>query len=191
MPNRPPLHVPSSVGCAALAELYRVPWEVLAHAYGTGPCGPGLDFDVAAALRSLGDDDALDEAADALFSNICHQGTIYEATAYAVPFLAALVADAGLAAHRIAVLGTLLGSIAVASSYDAPHGSHAGSWGVGVGPLTRDAFRASRGHLAAAAEHNPSLAALVELLLAMVERDAPDPAAAARLEASLVALEAD
>ena len=88
------LHVPSLVGPAALSELVRVPWGELAHAYGIGKVGPDLCDDVAATLRRLGDSDAtaLGESLNALYSNLCHQGTIYEATAYAAPFLAAFAA---------------------------------------------------------------------------------------------------
>jgi hypothetical protein len=84
------LYHPTEIGLAALDELDAVPWDELAHAYGTGITGDELHQDVAASLFELTDDPA--EAHQALYSNICHQGTVYEATAWAVPFLAAVAA---------------------------------------------------------------------------------------------------
>lgn len=185
MPSLTPLHVPSAVGRAALVELDRVPWSRLAHAYGTGPRGDDLDQDVAASLRRLGDDDdeAIDEAACALAANILHQGTIYQGTAYAVPFLVAFAAGVDLTRDHALLFRGLLAGIAIASSYNAPRGSHSGSWGRGVAALTREAFRASAAHLRTMARDAPSLAPVAEALLAYSRTDAPDPAAVARLRA--------
>jgi hypothetical protein len=65
-----------------LDDLVRVDWAGLTHAYGPADDLPGL-------LRGLaqGDDDALYE----LYGNIWHQGTVYPATAYAVPYLIRLL----------------------------------------------------------------------------------------------------
>ncbi|MER6916100.1 hypothetical protein ABT354_30890 [Streptomyces sp. NPDC000594] len=64
-------------------ELDRVPWDDLTHAY--GPAG-----DVPELIRALyqGDEDATGEAIDELFGTIHHQGTVYRASAPAVPFVA-------------------------------------------------------------------------------------------------------
>jgi hypothetical protein len=79
-----------------------IPWRELSHAYGSAD-------DVSALLRALlaQDPAEVDEAADALWSSICHQGSVYSATPYAVPFLARMAA-AGL---RPAMALQLLGAI--------------------------------------------------------------------------------
>jgi hypothetical protein len=63
-------------------------WGALTHAYGFADDVPGLIRD----LRSP-DPDVRAEARYELYGNIHHQGTRYEASAYAVPFLLELVAD--------------------------------------------------------------------------------------------------
>jgi hypothetical protein len=185
MPStHPVIYVPSSSGRAALDELDRIPWAELEHAYGTGRVGPDLHEDVAETLRQLGetDPDAFNEGVYALFSNLCHQGTIYRATAFAVPFLAALAADPNLTPSRVPAFVAILASIGIAASFDAPHGSHAGSWGPGVGPLTRSALRASRPLLEAAARCNPGLDNVAAALAELVHNDAPNPVVIETLE---------
>jgi hypothetical protein len=178
------IYVPSSIGPAALDELARVPWGQLAHAYGTGRLGPQLYEDVAATLRQIGQTTpgAFEEGVEALFSNLCHQGTIYQATAFAVPFLAAFVAGTDLTPAQVPAFVAIFASIGIAASFEAPHGSHAGSWGPGVAPLTREACRASQHLLAATARRNPGLRELVAALAATARTDSPDPAAVERLE---------
>ncbi|MFF3890579.1 hypothetical protein [Streptomyces sp. NPDC001914] len=65
------------------AELDDVRWSELTHAYGPAEDVPEL-------IRALyGDDaEAADEAVQELFGTIHHQGTVYRASAPAVPFLA-------------------------------------------------------------------------------------------------------
>ncbi len=65
-----------------LEELDSIEWSALRHAYGAADDVPDL-------LRAvLSSDKAVrDNAMYELYGNIWHQGTIYEATAYAVPFL--------------------------------------------------------------------------------------------------------
>ncbi|MGW2269765.1 hypothetical protein [Streptomyces yangpuensis] len=65
------------------AELDQVQWHDLTHAHGPADDVPEL-------IRALhGDDaDAADEAIHALYGTIHHQGTVYPASAPAVPFLA-------------------------------------------------------------------------------------------------------
>ncbi|MET8859276.1 hypothetical protein [Streptomyces sp. NPDC004579] len=65
------------------AELDDVRWSDLTHAYGPAEDVPEL-------IRALYEDDeeAADEAVYELYGNIHHQGTIYQASAPAVPFLA-------------------------------------------------------------------------------------------------------
>ncbi|MFE2291437.1 HEAT repeat domain-containing protein [Streptomyces sp. NPDC059452] len=70
-----------------LAELDAQPWASYTHAYGSAE-------DVPDCLRALaGDDDAAaEEAQSELYGSILHQGSVYEASAKAVPFLARIAA---------------------------------------------------------------------------------------------------
>ena len=181
------LYVPAADGPAALDELDRVPWADLDHAYGTGKLGPELYEDVAATLRRFGDSlpGAFEAAVHALFSNLCHQGTIYESTAFAIPFLAAFAAGTDLSPNQVLTFGAIFVSIGIAASFEAPNGSRAGSYGPGVAPLTREAFRASRDLLTQAAQRNPKLHEVTVALAALVRTDTPDQAAVERLGALL------
>ncbi|GAA5184293.1 hypothetical protein GCM10023322_25470 [Rugosimonospora acidiphila] len=71
-----------------LSGLDRVPWERLHHAY-----GPATD--VPAQLRALRSQDpgTRAQALGQLFGNVYHQGTRWQASAYAVPFLVGLIDD--------------------------------------------------------------------------------------------------
>ena len=89
------------------SELDQIPWNQLTHAYGTAEDVPQL-------LRASQSDGARDALSE-LFGNIWHQGTVYEATSYAVPFLLELAADASIPEQRGVV--ELLGAIAGGSSY--------------------------------------------------------------------------
>ena len=86
-----------------LDGLTEIPWRELRHAYGSAEDVPGL-------LRVIasGDREAAEDAVHALYGNIWHQGTVYEATAPAVPFLARMAA----ADLESADLAYLLGFIA-------------------------------------------------------------------------------
>ncbi|MDG9683575.1 HEAT repeat domain-containing protein [Streptomyces sp. DH18] len=85
------------------AELDARPWASYTHAYGSAEDVPGC-------LRALaGDDDAAaEEALSELYGSILHQGSVYEASAKAVPFLAKIAA-AGI---RTADVLLLIGGIA-------------------------------------------------------------------------------
>lgn len=97
-----------------LDGLDAIEWSELAHAYGTADDVPRL-------LRELASDDAgvREGALWALHGNIWHQGTIYEATAPAVPFLIELAGRNGQG-DRAEILA-LLARIASGSSYLAAH----------------------------------------------------------------------
>ena len=82
-----------------------VPWDQLEHAYGNAS-------DVPEILKRIAEGDG--EAIGELFGNIWHQGTVYEATAHAVPFLVQLLEVE--AVDRTALL-QLLRCIATGSSY--------------------------------------------------------------------------
>ncbi len=91
-----------------------IDWSSLSHAYGPATDVPDL-------LRSLWDPERAPDAYHALFCNIWHQGTVYEATAPAVPFLLA-VALSPDAPNRVDAL-VLLRSIAGGTSYIGVHRS--------------------------------------------------------------------
>ncbi|MEU5964215.1 hypothetical protein ABZ777_23675 [Micromonospora parva] len=83
-----------------------IDWARLGHAYGAAD-------DVPDQLRALASSDPAtrDEALGELYTNVFHQGGRFEASAYAVPFLLELLADAATP-DPAAVLG-LLGALAV------------------------------------------------------------------------------
>lgn len=71
---------------ATLDGLDGIPWTRLTHAY-------GLASDVPAQIRGLASGNASEREAafQELFANIWHQGTVYEATIFALPFLIELL----------------------------------------------------------------------------------------------------
>lgn len=92
-----------------LEALDTIDWSNLQHAYGPATDVPDL-------IRALawGDEEERETAMFELYGNIWHQDTVYEATAYAVPFLIELLeSDSVPSKHEI--LG-LLGSLAIGSS---------------------------------------------------------------------------
>ena len=97
-----------------LGELDGIDWRRLRHAYGSAGDVPGQ-------VRALASDDATarQEALGALFGNVWHQGTVYEATSYVVPFLIDLATSPQI--HERAGILSLLGEIAGGSSYWAVH----------------------------------------------------------------------
>ncbi|WP_179893691.1 HEAT repeat domain-containing protein, partial [Streptomyces sp. rh195] len=103
------------------AELDARPWASYTHAYGSAEDVPGC-------LRALaGDDDAAaEEAQSELYGSILHQGSVYEASAKAVPFLARIAA-AGI---RTADVLLLIGGIAEGGADPDPGPDPAGSGAV-------------------------------------------------------------
>ena len=83
-----------------------IAWGDLEHAYGSAEDVPGN-------LRGLlaGDERVRAKALGSLYGSIVHQGTRYEATRYAVPFLARLARDGSVGGRDKIVL--LLASIAI------------------------------------------------------------------------------
>lgn len=69
-------------------KLQQVPWEKLNHAYGSAQDTPTL-------LLNLLSDQAeqRDQALYELWASICHQGSVYEASCAAVPFLIEILAE--------------------------------------------------------------------------------------------------
>lgn len=98
-----------------LDGLDSIDWQHLSHAYGPATDVPDL-------LRALASADKVtcDQAFQQLHGNIWHQGTVYEATAYAVPFLVELLTYESIE-DKAGILG-LLSSIATGSSYLDVHG---------------------------------------------------------------------
>ena len=83
--------VVTSNAVAVLADaLDAVPWLRLGHAYGPARDVPALLYAV-----TVGGTDARKAAWWELWGNIHHQGTVYEATSPAVPFIAALAGRDG------------------------------------------------------------------------------------------------
>ncbi|QRV53695.1 HEAT repeat domain-containing protein [Streptomyces californicus] len=82
------------------ADLDAQPWASYTHAYGSAEDVPGH-------LRALAADDdaAADEAQSELYGSILHQGSVYEASAKAVPFLARTAAAGIRAAEVLLLLG--------------------------------------------------------------------------------------
>jgi len=103
-----------------LDELDEVPWSTLEHAYGSAADVPGLIRDLISADKSV-----RENAVYELHGNIWHQGTTYEATASAVPYLAGLVAN-GPREMRVEILA-LLTEIADGNSYLLVHPTKKGN----------------------------------------------------------------
>ncbi|OLZ59364.1 hypothetical protein AVW11_26555 [Streptomyces amritsarensis] len=85
------------------------PWSSLSHAYGSAEDVPDL-------LRALAgaDVDAAKEALSGLYGSVLHQGTVYAASAEAVPFLA----EIAVAGHHTADVLALLGGMAESEDED-------------------------------------------------------------------------
>lgn len=92
-----------------------VDWRSLSHAYGSAEDVPGL-------LRQFwsGTDSEREASIDALFGNIWHQSTVYEATPYAVPFIVAMAEHEHCPSGRTWLL-QLLQSIAAGMNYVDQH----------------------------------------------------------------------
>lgn len=97
-----------------LEGLASVRWHELSHAYGPADDVPGLIRAVASVDKAT-----RVRAWRALFGNLWHQGTIYEATAHAVPFFVELAKNPAVP-EREWVLGYLV-SLATGSSYSDVH----------------------------------------------------------------------
>ncbi|MGI5158685.1 hypothetical protein [Microbispora sp. CA-102843] len=96
----------------ALEGLDEIPWRKLEHAYGSARDVPKL----LRALRSTSPG-RRERALDELYGNIFHQGSRYQASAYAVPFLARLAVDPATPARPELVY--LLAALAI--GYDQAH----------------------------------------------------------------------
>ena len=97
-----------------LETLDEIPWKRLTHAYGKASDTPGNIRKLASASRSKRED-----ALDKLWFSIIHQGSVYEAAAYAVPFLVELATHAQVE-DRHEIL-SLLQDIAIGSGWHQNH----------------------------------------------------------------------
>ncbi len=91
-----------------------IDWAALTHAYGSAADVPGL-----LRARASNDPAVAEEADGEFFGNIWHQGTVYEATAYAVPYLVELLRNEQT--HDRFSLVVLLAFIAKGTSYMEVH----------------------------------------------------------------------
>ncbi len=93
-----------------LDRINTIPWKDLSHAYGAASDVPDL-------LKSLTstDEKVCQEAIYELFGNIWHQGTVYEATFYAIPFLVELLNDTKVICKS--EISSLLAAIAKGNGY--------------------------------------------------------------------------
>lgn len=164
---------PNRMGFDALDELDRVDWSRLQHAYGRGvvslgaaDMSLGIAGDVARSLAVLRDDPS-SAIGVGLYCNVCHQGTVYEATAYAVPFIAAVAAGDVPDEIRLSLL-VLLGDISIGGSYVAPRGSHSGAYGNHVEVLVTESLAISMRRLAAV--RKPVLVALIQAIETLLDQ---------------------
>lgn len=137
---------------ALLPGLDEVPWGELHHAYGPACDTPNL-------LRALLSDRAeLRRQADMeLSASICHQLSLYPATARAVPFLARLLQSPRVA-DRHAII-RLLHAIGVGT--ECPCGTRGEAWQAGAGSVLRkERAWATAAHAAVRAEGKTYLALL-------------------------------
>jgi hypothetical protein len=114
-----------------LRGLHEVDWAGLTHAYGPAGDVPGQ----LAGLRSS-DPGRRDRALHHLYGSIFHQGSRFEATAYAIPFLLALAADPDTAQRDELVM--LLAALAVGFDNEhLPGGVDIRAWRSGAARLSR------------------------------------------------------
>ncbi|MFH9354070.1 HEAT repeat domain-containing protein [Kitasatospora sp. NPDC017646] len=86
---------------AALAGLDAHPWATVNHAY-----GPAEDLPELLRAFAEGGEDA-EEALDELYGSIVHQGTVYQASVDAAPYLARIAASGRQTADALRLLGCL------------------------------------------------------------------------------------
>lgn len=106
----------SNLGNDILIGIDEVPWQDLRHAYGAADDIPPLLRAIFSDIQKHGD-----FALHILFGSIWHQGTVYQATQFATPFLIQVLRnDSVLLKHRILIV-QLLECMANGNSYLAVH----------------------------------------------------------------------
>lgn len=104
---------------ALLEGIEQVNWRSLQHAY-----GPAVDVPNLLRLLLCADPEVVRDAWESLYAHIYHQGTIYQATGAAVPFLVRMLA-ADEPPGKIELLNFLADLAAEGSQFNEPPGSEA------------------------------------------------------------------
>jgi hypothetical protein len=140
-----------------LENLDKIDWSKLNHAYGSAEDVPNLIRQLTSSDRNI-----RNATYEKLCSNIYHQGTLYQATSYAIPFLTELLQTSGVEDKHL-LLGYLT-AIADASSYNPAHESltmfH--EW---IKPTERQQRRQSKLHWVSKAY------TAIELIIGMVRKE--------------------
>jgi hypothetical protein len=97
-----------------LESLDSIEWNILSHAYGEASDVPNLIRGLASADKKI-----RESSLWTLYTNIYHQGTVYQASAYAVPFLIELL-KSEYVLDKDTIL-TLLGHLATGNAYLRQH----------------------------------------------------------------------
>ena len=145
-----------------LTGLDAIDWANLGHAYGSASDVPTLLHAIAS-----GDDEARRQALWQLWGNIHHQGTVYSASAPAVPFLARLAGTASIPDDDRARLVALIAAISSGRSY---LDVHAPLIGGGLSPEQGQQMAEELGWVRAAHE---AAAAVAPTLLARIDGASP------------------
>jgi hypothetical protein len=116
-----------------LEGLDKINWSQLHHAYDEASDVPVLIHQLLSE-----EDDIVDEAIYELFGNIYHQGTVYQASAYAVPFLQELLNSSEITEKIKTSIACLLASMA--DSYEIEDGSYAEAAQIAVEKELRSLF---------------------------------------------------
>jgi hypothetical protein len=140
-----------------LVGLRDIDWASLTHAYGSAADVPGQLEAVA-----TGSAPQREKALWELWGNIHHQGTVYEASAYAVPFLARLAMDDAVPAAARTELIALIAAVAAGSSYLEVHEP------LIRGGLTTDESQSKEQELKWAAKAHDAARAVAPRLLALL-----------------------
>lgn len=164
-----------------LGGMDSIDWSSLTHAYGNASDVPGQLRALAANAGS-----AQDEAIAALFGNVWHQGSVYEASAHVVPFLVELAATTSV--EKRAVILVLIANIATGSSFRAAHES-LDSWAKRRGTPEHEAQKARELEWVRAARDAVQQHADTLISLAASDSDVDVRACAAHVLAALVAKE--
>ena len=138
-----------------LDGLDQIPWSQLSHAY-----GPATDVPELIRRLAAGSIEEREAALSELYGTIWHQGTVYEATPYAVPFLIELVTDPAIPdrCHILSLLQAIAEGWVNCQKYAAQPGKFVPAASVERRAIERRHYQAAH---AAVAQH---LTALSELL---------------------------
>ncbi len=116
-----------------LEGLDKIDWENLEHAYGSASDVPQL-------IRDLASDDAdkRDQALYELYGNIFHQGTRYQATPYAIPFIFELIREPSIPDRADLIKFTVDLALGYPEAY-LPKGPNVDDWAIDADQLREEA----------------------------------------------------